>query len=257
VALLPALAEVRAVLFDLDGTLYQGNQPLPGAVEVVHALESAGVVVRFATNTTSKSRRQLAEKLQRLGFKAAPEQIFSPPALAGAFLRQQGASAYLLVPEAAKEDFAGVPENNTTPDFVVVGDLGAAWTFERLNHAFRLIQEGGAGLIGLGRTRYWQTDTGLQLDAGPFIAALEYATGREALIFGKPDRRFFSAICETLHLPPVQVAMVGDDILTDVGAAQAAGLKGVLVRTGKFRPSDLETPIRPDLILDSVAVLWL
>ena len=250
-----ALPNVRAFVFDLDGTLYQGDRALPGAVAAVQALQQAGYAVCFATNTTSKSRHQLVEKLQRLGFNASPAQIFSPPALAGAFLRKQNASAYLLVPEAAWEDFEGVRLDKTHPDFVVVGDLGPAWTFERLNRAFRLIQEQGARLIGLGRTRYWQTDTGLQLDAGPFIAALEYATGRPALIFGKPDRRFFEQICTALHLPPAQIAMVGDDIRTDVEAAMRAGLRGVLVRTGKFRPADLEESVQPDLVLDSVADL--
>ncbi len=249
------LRDVHAFVFDLDGTLYQGAQALPGAVEAVRALRQAGYAVCFATNTTSKSRRRLVEKLRRLGFKASEDQVFSPPALAGAFLRTQGASAYLLVPEAALEDFAGIRLDETHPDYVVVGDLGPAWTFERLNHAFRLIQEHGARLIGLGRTRYWQTDAGLQLDAGPFIAALEYATGREALIFGKPDRRFFEQICTALALPPGQVAMVGDDIRTDVAAALQAGLRGVLVRTGKFRPSDLDGSVQPDAVLDSVADL--
>lgn len=250
-----ALRNVRAFVFDLDGTLYQGEQALPGAVATVRALQQAGYAVCFATNTTSKSRRQLVEKLRRLGFEASADRVLSPPALAGAFLRAQGASAYLLVPEAALEDFAGVRLDDHHPDYVVVGDLGPAWTFERLNRAFRLIQEHGARLIGLGRTRYWQTDAGLQLDAGPFIAALEYATGREAIIFGKPDRRFFEQICAALALPPGQVAMVGDDIRTDVEAAMQAGLRGVLVRTGKFRPSDLEGPVRPEVVLDSVADL--
>ncbi len=250
-----ALRDVRAFVFDLDGTLYQGAQALPGAVEAVRALQQAGYAVCFATNTTSKSRRRLVEKLRRLGFKASEDQVFSPPALAGAFLRTQGASAYLLVSEDAREDFAGVHLDDTHPDYVVVGDLGPAWTFEQLNHAFRLIQEHGARLIGLGRTRYWQTDAGLQLDAGPFIAALEYATGREAIIFGKPDRRFFEQICTALALPPGQVAMVGDDIRTDVAAALQAGLRGVLVRTGKFRPSDLDGSVQPDAVLDSVADL--
>ncbi|SHK36443.1 TIGR01458 family HAD-type hydrolase [Rhodothermus profundi] len=249
------LQHIQAFVFDLDGTLYQGDRALPGAAETVQALQAAGYAVCFATNTTTRSRRQLVEKLQRLGFDASPAQVFSPPALAGTFLREQGASAYLLVPEAAYEDFAGVRRDDVNPDFVVVGDLGPAWTFERLNQAFRLIQERGARLIGLGRTRYWQTDTGLQLDAGPFIAALEYATGRPALIFGKPDRRFFAQICTLLNLSPAYVAMVGDDIRTDVEAAMQAGLRGVLVRTGKFRPSDLDGSVQPDLVIDTVAAL--
>lgn len=250
---------LRAILFDLDGTLYTSHGPIPGAVEAVHALRARGLAVRFVTNTTTRSRRALAERLRRMGFPASPEEICSPPWAAGRFLRDRQARAHLLVPEGAREDFEGVPLDDQRPDYVVVGDLGEEWTFERLNRAFRLILEQGAGLIGLGRTRYWQAADGLRLDVGPFVAALEEATGRKALILGKPDPAFFRMVLEDLGEPPERVAMVGDDIEIDVGGAQAVGMRGILVRTGKFRPADLSGPIRPDAVLASVAELpdWL
>jgi len=255
----PRAPEIAAVLLDLDGTLYTAEGPIPGAAEAVRALRARGVAVRFVTNTTTRSRRALAERLNRMGFPAAPEEIYSPPWAAGRFLRARGARAFLLVPESAREDFAGVPEDDQRPDYVVVGDLGEDWTFERLNRAFRLILEGGAGLIGLGRTRYWRAADGLRLDVGPFLAALEEATGRKALILGKPDPAFFRMILEDLGVPPERAAMVGDDIEIDVGGAQGVGMRGLLVRTGKFRPADLEGSIRPDAVLGSVAELpaWL
>jgi phospholysine phosphohistidine inorganic pyrophosphate phosphatase len=94
---------------------------------------------------------------------------------------------------------------------------------------------------------------------GPFLAALEEATGRKALILGKPDPAFFRMILEDLGVPPERAAMVGDDIEIDVGGAQGVGMRGLLVRTGKFRPADLEGSIRPDAVLGSVAELpaWL
>jgi HAD superfamily hydrolase (TIGR01458 family) len=255
----PRAPEIAAVLLDLDGTLYTAEGPIPGAAEGVRALRARGVAVRFITNTTTRSRRALAERLNRMGFPAAPEEIYSPPWAAGRFLRARGARAFLLVPESAREDFAGVPEDDQRPDYVVVGDLGEDWTFERLNRAFRLILEGGTGLIGLGRTRYWRAADGLRLDVGPFLAALEEATGRKALILGKPDPVFFRMILEDLGVPPERAAMVGDDIEIDVGGAQGVGMRGLLVRTGKFRPADLEGSIRPDAVLGSVAELpaWL
>jgi HAD superfamily hydrolase (TIGR01458 family) len=136
-----------------------------------------------------------------------------------------------------------------------VGDLGERWTFAALNRVFRLVHEAGAELIGLGRSRYWRGPAGLQLDVGPMLAAVEYASGRRARVFGKPERAYFEALVSDVGLPAARVVVVGDDVESDVGAAMAAGLRGVLVRTGKFRPQDLEGPVRPDLVLDSIADL--
>jgi len=137
----------------------------------------------------------------------------------------------------------------------VVGDLAHEWSFDLMNEAFRLIHEVGAELIGLGRTRYWKMEDELQLDAGPFIAALEYATGKDALIFGKPDPAIFEAVIADIGLPAGQIVMVGDDILSDVDAAMKVGLIGIQVRTGKFRDSDLQGSVTPDAVIDSVASL--
>jgi HAD superfamily hydrolase (TIGR01458 family) len=250
-----SLQRARALVFDLDGTLYQEGTPIDGAVDTVRTFRDEGYPLRFLTNTTSKSRADVHEKLRGFGFPVEIEEIQSPPAAAGAFLRERDASAHLLVQEAALPDFEDVSRSDDAPDYVVVGDLGAGWTFERLNRAFRLLH-GGARLIGLGRTRFWQAEGGLQLDAGPFITALEYATGEEALVLGKPDPAFFEAILEDLGLPAEEVALAGDDVETDVGAAMKAGLIGVQVRTGKFRDGDLErSDAAPDRVVDSVADL--
>jgi phospholysine phosphohistidine inorganic pyrophosphate phosphatase len=251
----PELAHIQAIIFDLDGTLYTGDTLIPGAIEVVHALKEAGMPLRFLTNTTSRGRAALAERLARMGFPVAESEVYSPPWAAGEFLRARGASAYLLVPEGAWADFAGVPIDERHADYVVVGDLGDAWTFERLNHAFRLLLEADAQLIGLGRSKYWLAKDGLRLDAGPFIAALEYATGKTAIIIGKPEQALFEATLHDLGLPAERVAMVGDDVEMDIKGAQRAGLYGILVRTGKFRQDDLTRGIQPNLILDSVADL--
>lgn len=250
----PALTSIRGLLLDLDGTLYQSGDPLQGAVATVRALERDGVPFRFVTNTTSKSRAAVADKLAAMGFPASEDSIFSPPHAAGTMLRARGASAHLLVPDATRPDFDGIPLDDAQPDAVVIGDLGTDWTFERLNRAFRLVH-GGADLVALGRTRYWQTDGGLQLDVGPFVAALEYATGKDATVIGKPEPQFFLDAVAELGLEPEAVALVGDDAETDVRAAQQAGLTGVLVRTGKFREADVEGEPPIDLVIDSVADL--
>ncbi len=254
-ALHSALSGIRAVVFDLDGVLYEDQRPVPRARETVAALASQGVSIRFLTNTTSKSRRGIADKLAHLGFDARPDQIFTPGYAAGQYLRERSLSAHLLVQPGALEEFDGVRRDDEKPGAVVVGDIADAWTYERLNHAFRLILEQGAQLIGLGRSPYWRSARGLLLDVGPFLAALEFAARRPALVFGKPEAAIFAAVASDLQLPPAQIVMVGDDVLTDVQPAQQAGLRGVLVRTGKFREADLQKGLEPDLVLDSVADL--
>jgi HAD superfamily hydrolase (TIGR01458 family) len=249
------LQSIGAIAFDLDGVLYEGHTPIPGAVESVVAVRAAGLPVRFVTNTTSFSRRLIADKLVRLGFSVDPSELLCPARAAAAWLLRERASAALFVPDDALEDFDGVVRDDEQPDAIVIGDLESGWTFEVLNRAFRLAHRPGARLVGLGRTRYWKAPQGLQLDVGPFLAALEQATGKTATVFGKPEPAFFAALVDDVRLPADRVAMIGDDIVSDVGAAMEAGLVGVLVRTGKFRPSDLEGTIQPDLVIDSVVSL--
>lgn len=125
-----------------------------------------------------------------------------------------------------------------------------------MNRAFRLLYHNPqAQLIALGMTRYWLASDGISLDVAPFVAALEHATGHKALVFGKPAPAFFQAATAKLGLPPEDVLMIGDDIDADVGGAQRSGLQGVLVRTGKFRPADLDGPVRPHFVLESIAEL--
>ncbi len=251
----PTLAGVRAVVFDLDGVLYEEVRPVPGAREVVTGVAALGLPIRFLTNTTSIGRAGIAAKLRRFGFDAAPGQVFSPGHAAARYLRDHQLSARLFLQATAREDFDGVSCDEPHPDAVVVGDLADGWTYDRLNEAFRLVHEDGARLIGLGRSRFWRSARGLLLDVGPFLAALECATGRQALVFGKPERAIFDAVVHDLALTAGEVVMVGDDIERDIEAARRAGVRTVLVRTGKFRPDDLATGIVPELVLDSVADL--
>ena len=139
------------------------------------------------------------------------------------------------------------------PAAVVVEDLGVDWTFESLNQAFRHVLTGSA-LVAVQKNRYWRGPDGLTMDAGPFVAALEYASGKHAVTVGKPSPAFFAAAARSLDMPVSQMVMVGDDVTTDVRGAVAAGLRGVLVRTGKFRVEDLELA-RSDVVIDSVADL--
>jgi HAD superfamily hydrolase (TIGR01458 family) len=118
-----------------------------------------------------------------------------------------------------------------------------------LNHAFRLMMD-GAELIALQHNRYWRRSDGMALDVGAYAAALEYATRSEAVVVGKPSQEFFAAALAEMELE--QAVMVGDDVEADVGGAMAAGLAGVLVRTGKFR-QDALPEVTPTAVADSIA----
>jgi len=240
---------LEGLLVDLDGTLYIGDEPVEGAREAIERLEASGLVLRYVTNTTRKARREVSEHLLSLGFGVGEAEILTPARSAADLIG--GKSCFPLVDESLLEDLREITLDEDRPDYVLIGDLGERFTYERLNAAFRLLV-GGAGLLALQKNRYWRTRGGLSLDAGPFVAALEYASGKSATIVGKPAREFFRLALEDMELDPHQVAMVGDDAEVDVAGAQAAGLAGVLVKTGKYRP---EAEGTPDLVVESVAGL--
>jgi HAD superfamily hydrolase (TIGR01458 family) len=245
---------VRALLVDLDGVLYVEDEPIPGAVEAVQAFRDAGVGLRFVTNTTQRSRGQTLEKLERLGMPVAPDELITPAVLAVEHCRSRGHERVaLLMADDVKADFAELTETDEHADAVVVGDLGERFDYATLNQAFRLIID-GAELIALQRNRYWLRADGLSLDVGPFVAALEYAANVTAVVVGKPAPAFFALALSQLGVEPEHAAMVGDDVETDIGGAVRAGLRGVLVRTGKFREETLAAADpSPTDVVDSMA----
>jgi phospholysine phosphohistidine inorganic pyrophosphate phosphatase len=252
---------MRGILFDLDGVLYNSEEPIAGAAETVRWVQSQHIPHLFVTNTTSRGRAALVDKLRRFGIRAERHRILTPCNAAAEWLktRNDGKTALFINPEARIE-FKGVPcisdELETEVRYIVLGDMGDAWDYRTLNRAFRLLQANPkATLIALGMTRFWHAQDGIRLDAGPFVAALEFAAGRKALVLGKPAEPFFRAAIERLGLPSCEIVMVGDDIETDIAGSQKAGLKSVLLCTGKFRPSDLERGITPDAVLKSIAGL--
>jgi phospholysine phosphohistidine inorganic pyrophosphate phosphatase len=256
--LLIYIESMRGILLDMDGVLYNAEQPIEGARETVAWIQREKVPHLFVTNTTSRGRSALVQKLRRFGISAEPDRIMTPCVAAAEWLRARSAGPVaLFVRPKAWEEFAGVTQLDSRLEsgarYVVVGDMGEAWDFRTLNRAFRLLHSNPeAELIALGMTRYWHAEDGLRLDTAPFVAALEHASGKEPLVFGKPAEAFYRAALERLGLPESATLMIGDDIHTDIAGAQRAGLKTVLVRTGKFRPSDLEGPIVPDVVLDSI-----
>jgi HAD superfamily hydrolase (TIGR01458 family) len=244
----------RAVLLDLDGVLYVEDDPIAGAAEAVERLRGASLALRFVTNTTAHSRVRTLDKLARLGFAVDDLELVTPAALAVRHCRERGHTKVALVMnDEVKRDFAGLDESAGAADAVIVGDLGSAFGYDVLNGAFRQVMA-GAELIALQKNRYWLRADGLSLDVGPFVAALEYATRSEAYVVGKPAPAFFANILEELGVPAAEAAMVGDDVDSDIGGAQAAGLTGILVRTGKYRAEAVrESGIEPAATVATIA----
>ena len=246
---------VRGVLLDVDGTLLVGDRAIPGAGAALERLRERGLAYRVFTNTTRRSRRHVAATLWGAGVLVREDEVLAPSVLARRVILGSGhIRACLLVAPSSLADFAGVVSDDDAPDWVVVGDLGAGFTFERLNLAYRLLSR-GARLLALHKNRAWHAgDDGMQIDAGAFVVALEYASGVTAEVVGKPAPAFFQLALDELGLPAASVLVVGDDVEADVLGGSRAGCRTALVETGKFEPSALERA-RPDFVLRSISDL--
>lgn len=253
------MATTDGLLLDIDGVLVVSWEPIDGAAEAIAVVRQAGLPLRFVTNTTSISRREIAARLVAAGIDATPEDILTAPAATAAWIRSHhpDARCYLINSGDLGEDLAGVTTvgADEPADLVVLGGAGPEFSYTQMNHALGLLLE-GAPLVGMHRNRYWRTAAGFSLDTGAYLAALEAAAGVEAVVLGKPSPDFFRTAIAELGVDAAAVAMVGDDIDNDVLGAQAVGLAGVLVRTGKYRPDAVEAaPGQPDAVIGSIADL--
>lgn len=250
------LRGVCGVVADLDGTLYVGNEALPGVPAALGELRAAGLPMRFLTNTTSKPRSAIAKNLAAMGLSIAEEDVFTAPIVAAEALRARGVTrAHFLLRDDVIAEMEGIESVDADAPAVVVGDLGDGWTTDRLNRALRRLLA-GAEFYALAENRVYRRSDGLHLDVGAFVRALEYGSGRKAALLGKPARAFFETATAGWNLDSGGIACVGDDLEGDVGGGQGAGFRGVLVRTGKFREEELRaSAIRPDAVIDSFADL--
>jgi HAD superfamily hydrolase (TIGR01458 family) len=254
---------MAAILLDVDGVLHVSGEPIPGAVDAVRRLRSNGHRLRFVTNSTTTSRNQLGESLRRLGFGIEDDELQTTGGVASRVLA--GKRVLALTMPGILDDLDGLQLIGMNADAVLVGgcdegeEPGRVFSYLNLNRAF-LELEAGAELYCLHKNRWWQTADGPKLDAGAFVAGLEFAAGIEATVLGKPSPEYFAAALEALDADPEMTWMIGDDVEGDVRGAQRYGMRTVLVRTGKFRPDEVEElGVVPDGIVSSVAQLpdWL
>lgn len=250
---------IKGVLLDISGVLSDGAEAIPGAAEAVARLRAAGLPVRFLTNTTRRPKRRLIENLKKLGIATGPDEVFTPVAAARHWLAENGYRPHLLVHTDLKEDFADCASDG--PLAVVFGDAAHGFTYDAMNAAFRALRH-GAPFLALAANRVFKdADGDLSLDAGPFVKALEFASGTQARLLGKPAPDFFRASVASMGCEPAETVMVGDDAESDVAGALAAGIgAGILVRTGKYHEDD-EARVEPHptaVVADiSAAVDWI
>jgi HAD superfamily hydrolase (TIGR01458 family) len=243
---------IDGLLLDIDGVLSVSWEPIPGSIDAMEAFRRAGLPICLITNTTTHPRAELARVLNDAGFSISPAEVVTAVTATAAYLRSEhpGAHVFVLSDGDARADMEGVslvarPED---ADVVVLGGASKDFGYPEVNAVFRRLMD-GAGFVAMHRNLYWRTADGLELDAGAYVAGLEAATGRQAVICGKPSGAYFAAALEVLGVPADRATMVGDDVVNDVEGARAAGLTGVLVRTGKYRPGD-ERKGAPDAVLD-------
>ena len=247
---------VKALLIDLEGTLYYKGEQIPGAAQALQAFRQRGLLLRFLTNTDSKTPHIIQPELARMGLTIPTEEIFSPVVALQEFLRcNPTKSCYFLL----SDELAGELAVSTTPreqaDYVVVGDCRARISYETLNDALRCLMN-GAELIALQKGRYFIRTNGYNLDTGAFVTGLEYASGKTARVLGKPAPDFFNLALRSIDCYPSEVAIIGDDLTTDIIGARQIGATAVLVKTGKFSEAMLaESCIKPDLVATSIADL--
>jgi len=265
---------VRAFLLDLDGVIVLAGEAIPGAAEALAVLERRGTPYRIVTNTSAVSRQTLSRWSERLGARIPPERFESALSASASWTARTlpDQPLYVLASDDAKTEFAGqrllshaeAGAPGATASAVVIGDSPEEATFDNLNRAFRLVR-GGATLVGMHRNPWWLTPDGPTLDSGSFVVGLEFAAEVQARIIGKPSSAFFAQAVRDLRkeagqgLARADIAMVGDDVRTDVRAAQRAGLRGILVLSGKHGLADVELAARerggrrPDAIATDLA----
>jgi HAD superfamily hydrolase (TIGR01458 family) len=254
---------MAAILLDVDGVLHVSGTPIAGAAAAVRRLRDAGHRLRFVTNSTTRPRVQLAEQMRAMGIELDDDELQTTGSVAARAL--EGRRVLALTMPGLLDDLTGLQLVGMNVDAVLIGgadegeETGRVFSYLNLNRAFHEL-DAGAELYCLHKNRWWQTADGARLDAGAFVAGLEYAAETEATVLGKPSTAYFEAALEALDAEAGLTWMVGDDLEGDCVGAHRHGMHTILVRTGKFRPDDVErSSVQPDGIISSIAQLpdWL
>ena len=263
---------VGGVLFDIDGVLVTSWKPIPGAAETLQVLADNQIARSYLTNTTTRTRVQIAELLTDAGMDVSADEVITAAVLTAEYVRSRypDARCFLVNSGQIAEDMPGIDivyssefDDGTvpdTPDVVLLGGAGPEYNHLTLSLVYDWMAQ-GVPVVAMHRSTSWNTTEGLRIDTGMYLIGMEETSGRQATAVGKPAPEGFLAAASRLGVDSDEMYMVGDDLNNDVLAAQVTGMIGVLVRTGKFRQDTLdrwaadEFAMQPNHVIDSVADL--
>lgn len=246
------MKNIRGVIFDIDGVMTFQGRVYPGAVQVVEALREKGIALCFLTNSTLKSRASCAEKLNNAGFRVYDREVITASYATAVYIKSLNPrSCWVMVDREGIDEFRDLPQDNSNPEYIIMGDNRSRFDFTHLNQALRLLLK-GAKLVAM-QTELLDTSMGdIELNVGSWVGMLERAAGVHAVSIGKPSPFVFELALRTMGLDKREVVVVGDRISTDVRGALDSGMLSVLVKTGEFDEDDLQEDITPDYVLESV-----
>jgi HAD superfamily hydrolase (TIGR01458 family) len=243
---------MKGCIFDVDGVLVYQGSPCPGAVEIIDALRKKGILLRFVTNSTLKSRESCAKGLQCMGFSVTKKEVITASYATALYLEAlRPQSVWVLLEREGIHEFEQFNHDDKTPEYIVVGDYRDKFTFATLNKALRLLLK-GAKLIGMSPERIDASMGDYELNVGSWVHLLEEASGVNAVYIGKPRPFMIELALQSMGLDKRAVIMVGDKVTTDIVGAHNMGIKAVLVKTGEFVEKDLDSGINPDYICDTI-----
>ena len=250
------LNNFKGLLIDLEGVIYSGEEVIDGSIETIEKLKKK-FKIRYLTNTTTTSRNLIFQKLINLNLSVNEEDIFSPSIAINAFLKDKKIkNISLIANEKINSDFKEFNINSNNPDAVIMGDIYKDFNWDKLNNAFELLLKKECLLIALHKNKYCKRNNKIALDLGPFVNALEYASSKNAIVIGKPEKNFFDLAINSLSLNKNETIMIGDDIVSDIEGAKSNNIKAIQVRTGKFQSNDeSDNFIQPDYRINSIADL--
>ncbi|RUT35953.1 TIGR01457 family HAD-type hydrolase [Paenibacillus zeisoli] len=245
----------KAFLIDLDGTLYHGTQMIPGADELIREFNDRGIPLLFVTNNSSRTPEDVAAHLSGMGIPAVADQVCTSAVAAAQYIAETApGSRVAAVGEQGLRialEQAGLQLTNEYPDYVVQG-IDRSFTYEKLTEAARWIL-GGAKYILTNPDLLLPSQDGLLPGAGTLSAAIKAATGADPIVIGKPSGILMKFAIDRLGLRPEDVAVIGDNMLTDITAGVKAGCGSILTLTGVTTPDNLDTflsstGVKPDMI---------
>tara|TARA_Y100001970_G_scaffold284297_1_gene401347 strand:- start:60 stop:845 length:786 start_codon:yes stop_codon:yes gene_type:complete len=248
------LENIKGMLIDLEGVLYNGDNIIEGAIDSINKVKSSNIQIRYLTNTTTTTKDHILKKLNNLNIPAKTNEIFSPIIAANNYLNKLKISKiFLMTQEILKKDFNNFILDDEKPEAIILGDIYKEFNWVNLNKTFQLINKNKALIIALHKNRYCRRENEISLDLGPFVSALEFASSSKAIIMGKPEKNFFDLAIQDMNLNNNEVIMIGDDIISDIEGAKNNNIYSIQVKTGKYQLEDeLNRYLQPNHRLNSI-----